>query len=121
MGDDGNQQPEDTYEDLREEEVFAEEMAPAQPESIPLHRRDLRSILDAISRLALGQRGGAKRPRDQEAPRSYEGIALTAVANRLGLETVVSVISNTLQTDKVTDTIKLYKAQLERFMAWKES
>ncbi|CAJ0597675.1 unnamed protein product [Cylicocyclus nassatus] len=48
MGDDGRQPPQDTYEDLHEEEVFAEEMAPAQPESIRLDRRDLRSTLDAI-------------------------------------------------------------------------
>ncbi|CAJ0597131.1 unnamed protein product [Cylicocyclus nassatus] len=47
MGDDGRQSPQDTY-DLHKEDVFAEEMAPAQPESIRLDRRDLRSILDAI-------------------------------------------------------------------------
>ncbi|CAJ0606713.1 unnamed protein product [Cylicocyclus nassatus] len=48
MGDDGRQAPQDTCEDLHEEEVFAEEMAPAQPESLRLDRRDLRSILEAI-------------------------------------------------------------------------
>ncbi|CAJ0594634.1 unnamed protein product [Cylicocyclus nassatus] len=48
MGDDGRQSPQDTYEELHEEEVFAEKMASGQSESIPLDRRDLRSVLDAI-------------------------------------------------------------------------
>ncbi|CAJ0606712.1 unnamed protein product [Cylicocyclus nassatus] len=55
------------------------------------------------------------------APRFSEGAALTTVANRLGVETIGSVFSNTLQTDRAATTIKSYKAELQRFIAWKES
>ncbi|EPB79089.1 hypothetical protein ANCCEY_01842 [Ancylostoma ceylanicum] len=55
------------------------------------------------------------------APRFLHGAELSATARLLGLEKVGAVISNALNSDRADTTINLYRTEVLKFQAWKDS